>query len=197
MKMDAAIEQQALKDDLKRAQEDFNSMQRNSLQKQSELQGEVNQLKMSNEVREKDIERLNQTLSSEKSQKDLKVQEMQQQLEGTMNELDASRRICALFIDQVEVQDVKWLWESSDGGSRWLHCDVSLCRRLERHFQLWLFAKTTTCWVCEARRATFPFDPATIGSSFVHAHRPDVMWRFHFACDKRGKPVIVQVLLAM
>ena len=110
MKMDAAIEQQALKDDLKRAQEDFNSMQQISLQKQSELQGEVNQLKMSNELREKDIERLNQTLSSEKSQKDLKVQEMQQQLEDTMNELEvakSSQRSLDLKIKQVEVENKK------------------------------------------------------------------------------------------
>jgi hypothetical protein len=91
MKMDATIELQALKDDLKRAQEDFNSTQQISLQKQSELQGEVNQLKMSNELREKDIERLNQTLSSEKAQKDVKLHEMQQQLEDTMNELEAAK----------------------------------------------------------------------------------------------------------
>ena len=91
MKMDATIELQALKDDLKRAQEDFNTTQQISLQKQSELQGEVNQLKMSNELREKDIERLNQTLLSEKTQKDVKLREMQQQLEDTMNELEAAK----------------------------------------------------------------------------------------------------------
>ena len=101
-----------------------------------------------------------------------------------------------LSIDQVQVKDVKWLWEPDEGGSRWVPYDAPLCQKLERHFQLWLFAKTTTCRVCEARRATFPYDAATIDSSFVHAFRPDVMWNFRFLCQN-GNALHVQVLLAM
>ena len=77
--------------DLKNAQEEFNSARQISLQKQSELQAEVNQMKMSSELKEKDIERLNQVLSAEKSQRDVKLQEIQQQLEDTMNELEAAK----------------------------------------------------------------------------------------------------------
>ena len=77
--------------DLKNAQEEFNSARQISLQKQSELQAEVNQMKMSSELKEKDIERLNQVLSAEKSQRDAKLQEIQQQLEDTMNELEAAK----------------------------------------------------------------------------------------------------------
>jgi hypothetical protein len=76
---------------LKNAQEEFNSARQISLQKQSELQGEVNQLKMSSELKEKDIERLNQVLSAEKSAREVKLQEIQQQLEDTMNELESAK----------------------------------------------------------------------------------------------------------
>jgi hypothetical protein len=87
----AARELQAARADLKSAQEEFNSARQISLQKQSELQSELNQLKMSSELKQKDVERLHQTLSSEKAQKDVKVQEMQQQLEDVMNELEAAK----------------------------------------------------------------------------------------------------------
>ena len=90
-KLHAARELQAVRADLKSAQEEFNSARQMSLQKQNELQSEVNQLKMSNELREKDIDRLNHTVSSEKTQRDLKVQELQQQLEDAMNEIDAAK----------------------------------------------------------------------------------------------------------
>ncbi len=89
--MHAARELQAARADLKSAQEEFNSARQISLQKQSELQSELNQLKMSSELKQKDVERLHQTLSSEKAQKDVKVQEMQQQLEDVMNELEAAK----------------------------------------------------------------------------------------------------------
>ena len=90
-KLHAARELQAARADLKNAQEEFNSARQMSLQKQSELQSELNQLKMSNELNHKDIERLNQMLSSEKAHKDVKLQEMQQQLEDTMNDLEAAK----------------------------------------------------------------------------------------------------------
>jgi chromosome segregation ATPase len=88
-KLQASRELQAVRTDLKNAQDEYNSVRQLSLQKQSELQHEMNQLKMSNELREKDIERLNHTLSSEKALKDVKLQEIQQQLEDTINELEA------------------------------------------------------------------------------------------------------------
>ncbi len=88
---------------------------------------------------------------------------------------------------------VKWLWEPDDGGSRWVPYDALICQKLERHFQLWLFANTTTCRVCAARRATF-CNAAAIESSFLHQFGPDVMWTFRFACQL-GKSVHVQVLL--
>jgi chromosome segregation ATPase len=90
-KLHAARELQAIRADLKNAQEEFNSARQMSLQKQNELQNEVNQLKMSNELREKDIDRLNNTLQSEKLQREQKVQELQQQLEDAMNELDTAK----------------------------------------------------------------------------------------------------------
>ncbi len=89
--MHAARELQAIRSDLKNAQEEFNSARQISLQKQNELQNEVNQLKMSNELREKDIDRLNNTLQTEKSQREQKVQELQQQLEDAMNELETAK----------------------------------------------------------------------------------------------------------
>jgi DNA repair exonuclease SbcCD ATPase subunit len=90
-KLHAARELQAARADLKTAQEEFNSARQISLQKQSELQSELNQLKMSSELNQKDIERLHQALSSEKAQKDVKVLEMQQQLDNAMNELESAK----------------------------------------------------------------------------------------------------------
>jgi hypothetical protein len=87
----AARELQAIRVDLKNAQEEFNSARQLSLQKQNELQNEVNQLKMSNELREKDIDRLNNALQSEKAQREQKVQELQRQLEDAMSELETAK----------------------------------------------------------------------------------------------------------
>ncbi len=100
-----------------------------------------------------------------------------------------------LLIESIEVPDVKWHWEPDDGSKRWVPYDAPLCQKLERNFQLWMMAKSATCPVCMARRAAFPYDAATIESTFIHSFRPDVQWRFRFAVSESGKLVRhVQVL---
>ena len=59
-KLHSTRELQAARTDLKNAQEEFNSARQMGLQRQNELQSEMNQLKMSYEMREKDVDRLNQ-----------------------------------------------------------------------------------------------------------------------------------------
>jgi len=92
-KLHSTRELQAARTDLKNAQEEFNSARQMGLQRQNELQSEMNQLKMSYEMREKDVDRLNQTLSADKAQKDAKLQDLQQQLEDTMNELESLKSL--------------------------------------------------------------------------------------------------------
>jgi hypothetical protein len=103
-----------------------------------------------------------------------------------------------LLVESVDVPDVKWHWEPDDGSKRWVPYDAPLCQKLERNFQLWIMAKSATCAICMARRAAFPYDPATIESTFIHAFRPDVQWRFRFAMSESGKSMRhVQVLLLL
>jgi hypothetical protein len=96
-------------------------------------------------------------------------------------------------IDLLPVQAVKWHWEPDDGTLSWVPYDALLCQKLERHFQLWILASSSTCSICEGRRRTFPRDVSTIGSSFEHVFRPDVVWRFRFAVGRSGKVVHLHV----
>ena len=77
--------------------------------------------------------------------------------------------------EAVEVQEVKWLWEPDDGSTRWVPYDAPLCQKIERHFQLWIMASSTTCAICASRRAAFPGGIGTIQSSFLHQFRPDLV----------------------
>jgi hypothetical protein len=96
-------------------------------------------------------------------------------------------------IDLLPVQAVKWQWEPDDGTLTWVPYDAHLCQKIERHFQLWILASSSTCSICESRRRTFPRDVSTIGNSFEHVFRPDLVWRFRFAVGRSGKIVHLQV----
>jgi hypothetical protein len=98
-------------------------------------------------------------------------------------------------IDLLPVQAVKWHWEPDDGTLSWVPYDAFLCQKIERHFQLWILATSSTCSICEGRRRTFPRDVSTIGSSFEHVFRPDIVWRFRFTVGQSGKTVHLQVRL--
>ena len=76
---------------------------------------------------------------------------------------------------------MKWLWEPDDGSTRWVPYDAPLCQKIERHFQLWIMASSTTCAICASRRAAFPGGIATIQSSLLHQFRPDLVMKFAFS----------------
>jgi hypothetical protein len=96
-------------------------------------------------------------------------------------------------IESLPVQDIKWHWEPDDGTCAWIPYDPPLCAKIERHFQLWILATSTSCSLCESRRRHLPFDVATIENSFLHNFRPDVVWRFRFAIGRAGKILHLQV----
>jgi hypothetical protein len=100
------------------------------------------------------------------------------------------------LIDAIQVQDKTWYWEPDDGAARWTAYEPSLCQKLERNFQLWLLAKSSTCPICAGRRATLPLDFAAIDGTVIHEFRPGVMWRFRFLCAS-GHSLHVQVSAAL
>jgi hypothetical protein len=96
-------------------------------------------------------------------------------------------------IESIPVQAIKWHWEPDDGTCAWIPYDSSLCQKIERHFQLWILATSTSCSICDSRRRNLPFDASVFESSFLHNFRPDVVWRFRFSVGYAGKILHLQV----
>ena len=95
--------------------------------------------------------------------------------------------------DEAAVQDVKWLWEPDDGADRWVPYDALLSQKIERQFQLWVMATSTTCAVCTSRRHANPPDFDSTRGSFSHSLRPGVNWKFSFTVSRSGQLMFTQV----
>jgi hypothetical protein len=96
-------------------------------------------------------------------------------------------------VESLPVQAIKWHWEPDNGSSAWTPYDASLCETIERRFQLWILAVSTTCPICESRRRHLPFHVSSIESSFLHNVRPDLVWKFSFTEGRVGNAIYFQV----